>query len=215
MPYNFTNPEMGPVYDQLYVRQALQHAVDQETISEVVWHGAAKPDYGPVPQASDTTTCPTTQKNNPYPFDLDAAAKLLDDHGWKAGSDGTLECSDAGTGATQCGEGIDAGKKMEIMVSTQNGSQETDNMMSEIKSSLGKIGVEMTIRTPSRSTPSSPRRRAARPARASAPGNWRSSAPPAVWYFSAYPTGERVFAKDTVELRAVRQPRGRRAHPPR
>lgn len=196
MPYNFANPEMGPVYDQLYVRQALQHAVDQETISEVVWHGAAKPDYGPVPQASDTDYLSDTQKNNPYPFDLDAAAKLFADHGWKAGSDGTLECSDAGTGATQCGEGIDAGKKMEIVVSTQNGSQETDNMMSEIQSSLGKIGVKMTI-------DAKPLDSVLTEAQSCKTGEgectWELAffGTAGSWYFSAYPTGERVFAKDT------------------
>ncbi|MEB4614465.1 peptide ABC transporter substrate-binding protein [Leucobacter sp. M11] len=196
MPYNFANPEMGPVYDQLYIRQALQHAVDQETISEVVWHGAAKPDYGPVPQASDTDYLSDTQKNNPYPFDLDAAAKLFADHGWTAGSDGTLECSDAGTGATQCGEGIDAGKKMEIVVSTQNGSQETDNMMSEIQSSLGKIGVKMTI-------DAKPLDSVLTEAQSCKTGEgectWELAffGTAGSWYFSAYPTGERVFAKDT------------------
>lgn len=141
MPYNFANPTMGPVYKQLYVRQALQHAVDQETISDVIWHGAATPDHGPIPQTPETDYLSDEQKENPYPFDLDAATKLFADNGWVAGSDGTLECKDAGSAASQCGEGIAAGQKMEIIVTTQNGSQETDNMMAEIQSSLTKIGV--------------------------------------------------------------------------
>ncbi|GAA2453956.1 peptide ABC transporter substrate-binding protein [Agromyces soli] len=197
MPYNFANPEMGPIFDQLYIRQALQHAVDQETISDVIWHGAATPDYGPVPQTQDSAYLSKEQKDNPYPFDLDAAAKLLADHGWTAGSGGTLECTDPGTGAEQCGAGIEAGKKLEIVVTTQNGSQETDNMMSEIQSSLGKIGVAMTI--DSKPLDSVLTEAQSCKTEGSTTCSWQLVffGTAGSWYFPAYPTGERVFAKDT------------------
>ncbi len=116
MPYNFANPEKGSFYKQLYVRQALQHAIDQETISEVVWHGAATPDYGPIPQTADSSGLSDVQKDNPYPFDLKKAEKLFTDNGWVKGSDGTLECAEAGAAEGQCGEGIAAGDKAEIVV---------------------------------------------------------------------------------------------------
>lgn len=196
MPYNFANPEMGPVYKQLYVRQALQHAVDQESISDVVWHGAAKPGYGPIPQEPDSDYISDEQKNNPYPFDLDVASKLFADNGWTAGSDGTLECTSAGTAAGQCGEGIAAGQKMEIVVTTQNGSQETDNMMAEIQSSLAKIGVKMTI-------DARPLDAVLTEAQTCKTGEGACTwelvffGTAGSWYFPAYPTGERVFAKDT------------------
>src|SRR5699024_746609 len=63
MPYNFNNPEMGTVFSQLYVRQALQHAIDQETIPSVIWHGAADPGYGPVPQNPSSEFLSDVQAN--------------------------------------------------------------------------------------------------------------------------------------------------------
>jgi len=195
MPYNFANPQKGAFYKQLYVRQALQHAVDQETISSVIWHGAATPDYGPIPQTAESTSLSDVQKDNPYPFDLDAAEKLFTDHGWKKGSDGTLACVNAGAGVDQCGEGIAAGTKAEIVVTTQNGSQETDNMMAEIQSSLAKIGVKMTIDAKPLDSVLSQ----AQECKSGSTCTWELVffGTAGSWYFPPYATGERVFARDT------------------
>ena len=114
LPYNFNNPTMGAVYSQLYVRQALQHLVDQDTISDVVWHGAANPGYGPVPQDPDNKFLSDEQRDNPYPFDPDAATTLLEDNGWTLGSDGVYVCE---TGA-DCGEGIEDGQALSITILT-------------------------------------------------------------------------------------------------
>ncbi len=102
-----------------------------------------------------------------------------------------------GTGADQCGEGIAAGKKLEIVVTTQNGSQETDNMMSEIQSSLGKIGVAMTI--DAKPLDSVLTEAQSCKTEGSTTCTWQLVffGTAGSWYFPAYPTGERVFAKDT------------------
>src|SRR5690606_3902516 len=136
LPYNFNHPEMGPVYRQLYVRQALQHLVDQEQISEVIWKGAALPGYGPVPQNPESDFLSDEQKDNPYPFDPEAATTLLADHGWTPGDDGVLERTDPGTGDDQCGEGVEKGQRLAITILSQSGSAETDNMFAEIKSTM-------------------------------------------------------------------------------
>ncbi|UCR90278.1 peptide ABC transporter substrate-binding protein [Mycetocola spongiae] len=195
MPYNFANPVMGPVYKQLYVRQALQHAIDQESISEVIWKGAAKPGYGPIPQEPATDYLSDEQKNNPYPFDTKVSEKLFTDNGWAKNSAGVLTCENAGTGAGQCGEGIPAGQEMNIVVTTQNGSQETDNMMAEIQSSLQKIGVKMTIDA----VPLDSVLTEAQSCKTGGECKWELVffGTAGSWYFSAYPNGERIFAKDT------------------
>lgn len=197
MPYNFANPEKGAFYDQLYVRQALQYAVDQETISDVIWHGAATPDYGPVPQTQDSAYLSDVQKDNPYPFDLDKSAELFTSHGWTKNSDDVFECTTPGTGDDQCGEGIAAGTKAEIVVTTQNGSQETDNMMAEIQSSLAKVGVKMTI--DAKPLDSVLTEAQSCKVEGSTTCSWELVffGTAGSWYFPAYPTGERVFAKDT------------------
>ncbi|WP_309128780.1 peptide ABC transporter substrate-binding protein [Microbacterium sp.] len=194
MPYNFAGPN-GDFFSQLYVRQALQHAVDQETISEAIWHGAAMPDYGPIPQSIPSDQLSDAQADNPYPFDLKKAEKLFTDHGWEKNSEGLLECAVAGTGDGQCGEGIEAGDLAEFVITTQNGSQETDNTMAEIQSSLAKVGVKVTVD----SKPLDSVLTQAQECKTGSTCTWDLVffGTAGSWYFSPYATGERLFAKET------------------
>jgi peptide/nickel transport system substrate-binding protein len=192
MPYNFNNPDMGAVFSQRYVREALQHAVDQESISEAIWRGGAEPGYGPVPQNPATDYLSDVQANDPYPFDLDAATALFADHGWTAGSDGVLTCTSPGTGDDQCGEGVDEGTRMEVTFLVQSGSQETDNQFAEIQSALELVGVQVQLdKAPlnqvlSRTVPCEA---------GDDECSWQLSffGTAGSWYFGAYPTGERIF----------------------
>ena len=193
MPYNFNNPKMGNTYKQLYVRQALQSAIDQPTISKVIWKDGANPVYGPVPQDIPSSYLSEAQKNNPYPFDLEKAKTLFADHGWKPGADGVLVCEDAGTAENQCGEGVKAGTKMEMTMMVQSGSDEADKQFAAMQSSFRDIGVAVTF---DRAPLNTVRTRTA-PCEADASDcNWEFSYFGAAgsWYFPAYPTGERIFA---------------------
>jgi peptide/nickel transport system substrate-binding protein len=188
-PYNFNNPQLGKVFSQLYVRQALQHAVDQNAITSVIWRGSARVGYGPVPQDNDTKYLSQRQKTNPYPFDLDAARKLLADHGWKPGSDGVLACA-----APQlCGEGIAAGTRLSLTMLTESGSDETDGTMQELRSEFSRIGVEMKINAQPLNTVLS-NGTACEPSDASC--SWQLSyfGTQGSWYFPANPSGEQLFA---------------------
>lgn len=189
LPYNFHNPEMGPVYQQLYVRQALQQLIDQDTISDVVWHGAANPGYGPVPQNPDNKFLADEQRENPYPFDPEAAQALLEDHGWALGSDGIYVCE---TGA-ECGADIADGQALSITVLAQSGNTETDNMFASMKSTFEEAGIGMTIEEAPLNT-----------VLGSIPA-CESDSPECTWelpffgaagswYFPAYPTGEQLFS---------------------
>jgi peptide/nickel transport system substrate-binding protein len=197
MPYNFANPKMGAVFkqlyvQQLYVRQGLQSAIDQPTISDKIWKGAAAPGYGPVPQNPTSDFLSTDQSNNPYPYDLTAAAKYFTDNGWAKGSDGLLACVKPGTAAGQCGAGIAQGTEMKITVMTQNGSQETDNMMAAIKSAYSQIGVEMTVQDATIDAVLTE----AQKCRSGSDCSWQFVffGTAGSWYFPAYPTGDHLFA---------------------
>jgi peptide/nickel transport system substrate-binding protein len=192
MPYNFHHPQMGAVFSRLYVRQALQHAIDQVGISDVVWHGAADPGYGPVPQEPASDYLSEVQANNPYPFDPAASTQLFAAHGWTRGGDGVLACANAGTGADQCGEGIAAGTKMELTFLVQSGSQETDNQFAEIQSALQQVGVSVYLEQ----APLNQVLSRTVPCEAGDPEcTWQLSyfGTAGSWYFGAYPTGERIF----------------------
>ncbi|MGW3412279.1 peptide ABC transporter substrate-binding protein [Streptomyces sp. NPDC000888] len=191
MPYNFNNPSMGAVFKQLYARQAVQKSIDQDSLAKVIFNGTAVPGYGPIPQAQSSDFLSPTQKNNPYPFSTSAAKSLLTSHGWTE-QDSVMVCTDAGGGASQCGEGVAKGTKFQMEVLSQSGSTVTDNMMSEIQSSLEKTGIKFSIKTaPVNSVLSQ-----TPPCTASESiCKWQLSffGTAGSWYFNAFPTGDSLF----------------------
>lgn len=75
-----------PQWQDVRVRQAIVHAIDKDFIVKNIWHGFAVPADGPITykQADfHTTDVPK------YEFDLDKAAKLLDEAGYPVKADGT------------------------------------------------------------------------------------------------------------------------------
>ncbi|MCX4904625.1 peptide ABC transporter substrate-binding protein [Streptomyces sp. NBC_00878] len=191
MPYNFNNPAMGAVFKQLYARQAVQRSIDQASLAKVIFNGTAVPGYGPVPQAQASDFVSQVQKDNPYPFSTSAAKSLLTGHGWEE-KGGVMVCTDPGTGASQCGEGVAEGTKFEMQVLSQSGSTVTDNMMSSIQSSLEKTGITFSIKTaPVNSVLSqTPQCTSGQPI-----CKWQLSffGTAGSWYFNAFPTGDSLF----------------------
>lgn len=70
----------------LKVRQAIAHAIDRDFVVKTIFLGYAKTSTGPVPRYDSqfyTGDVPA------YPFDVEKANALLDEAGYKRGSDGT------------------------------------------------------------------------------------------------------------------------------
>jgi peptide/nickel transport system substrate-binding protein len=193
IPYNFNNPTMGPVFKQLYVRQALQTAVDQKTIVNGIWDGEATAGYGPVPQVPVSSYLSATQKNNPYPFDLAKAKSLLTSHGWTVPANGTATCTKPGTAANECGAGIAAGTKLAFTVISESGSTETTNMMQELQSTFSKIGATLSVKQAPLNTVLNDSA-ICKPSQASC--SWQMSffGTQGSWYYPAYPSGEQLFS---------------------
>ncbi|TXS46639.1 peptide ABC transporter substrate-binding protein [Streptomyces sp. uw30] len=191
MPYNFNNPAMGAVFKQLYARQAVQRSIDQSSLAKVVFNGTAVAGYGPVPQGQASDFVSQAQKDNPYPFSTTAARELLTGHGWTE-QGGVMTCTDPGSGASQCGEGVAEGTEFEMQVLSQSGSTVTDNMMSAIQSSLAKTGIKFSIRTaPVNSVlAQTPQCEADQ-----STCKWQLSyfGTAGSWYFPAFPTGDSLF----------------------
>jgi peptide/nickel transport system substrate-binding protein len=191
MPYNFDNPSMGAVFKQLYARQAVQESIDQDSLVKVVFNGTAVPGYGPIPQAQNSQFVSQAQKDNPYPFSNAKAKALLTAHGWTE-QNGTMVCARPGSGASQCGAGVDKGTKFQMQVLSQSGSTVTDNMMSAIQSSLAKSGIAFSIKTaPVNSVLSQTPQCTA----GQSVCKWQLSffGTAGSWYFPAYPTGDSLF----------------------
>lgn len=188
IPYNFNNPQAGPIFKQLYVRQAIQHAIDQDSIVKNIWRDMAVAGYGPVPQDPSSPFISDAQKTNPYPFDIAKAKDLLESHGWTTGGDGVATC----TAPDKCGPGIAAGTPLRLTLLAESGSKETDNMMAELKSSLSKIGVALDLKQAPLDTVLG-NSKACTPDQPEC--SWQLSffGTQGSWYFPAYPSGERIF----------------------
>jgi peptide/nickel transport system substrate-binding protein len=145
---NFNNPVMGPVFRQLYVRQALQEVENQPEIAAKAFRGYAIPASGPVPPSPSTLWEPAVEKLNagqgPYPFSTTAAKSLLTSHGWRD-SAGVMTCQRPGTGAGQCGAGIPKGKRLAFTLDWGAGFSATPTMMAIYKADAAQAGIDITL----------------------------------------------------------------------
>ena len=77
-PFNLHNPQVGPIFSQLYFRQAFQHLIDQPGWISAFLSHTANPTYGPVPPSPPSPLAGgSVGSTNPYPFSVSAAKELL------------------------------------------------------------------------------------------------------------------------------------------
>jgi peptide/nickel transport system substrate-binding protein len=112
--YNFkdTTGDFNNIINQLYIRQALAHLVDDQGWITAFMHGAGAPAYGPIPAYPQSPYLPADAATDPYPFSVSSAVSLLKANGWTVNPGGTDVCAKAGTAAGDCGAGIPAGTKL-------------------------------------------------------------------------------------------------------
>ena len=194
--YNYTNPTAGPIFTQLYFRQAVQHLVNQQQYIRQVLHGYGYPTYGPIPLRPSSPYTTSYEAENHYPYSVAAAKTLLQSHGWHLVPNGTSYCASPGTGSTQCGAGIAKGAAMSFVLQYDAGSVVEMVEMEAFQSSLSLVGIHLTLTSAPQST---------------LIGNYEtcSSSTPAgcswdikspslgnyAWTFSPdyYPTGDQIF----------------------
>ncbi len=143
-PYNFHNPKDGVIFKQLYVRQAIQHLVNQPAIIKDIQKGYAVPEYGPVPQ-SPNPFIDSFEKDNPYPYSPSAAKALLSSHGWKVTPNGVTTCVKPGTGAHECGAGIAKGRGLEFTLQYSSGQVVTTQTAEELQSAASLAGIKLNL----------------------------------------------------------------------
>ncbi len=148
IPYNFTNPNLGPVFKQLYFRQAVQSLVNQKQYVADFFDGLGVPENSPVPAIpkGNPYLSPLAAHGLVYPYDPKKAASLLTDHGWKVVPGGDSYCAHPGTGAGECGAGISAGEKVTIRVLYASGVVSLQNEVEAMQSALKKVaGITLSL----------------------------------------------------------------------
>lgn len=146
--YNFTNPIVGPIFQQLYFRQAFQSLIDQSEYIKDFAGGAGTVTSGVVPTypVGNSYVSPLTAHGQVYPYSPAKAVKLLKAHGWTVRAGGTSMCSRPGTGPDDCGAGIKSGQPASFKLLYESGSTELTNEMDAMQSTMkAKAGIDITL----------------------------------------------------------------------
>jgi peptide/nickel transport system substrate-binding protein len=147
LPLNLTNPSVGPVFRQLYVRQAMQHLISQGTLVKAAFHGYAVPTYGPVPTAVPNPFADSYEEQNPYPYSPTAARQLLTGHGWTIPTSGAAICASPGTGTGQCGAGISKGEQMSFNFLYASGVPSVAQEAAALQTDFALAGIKLNLQS--------------------------------------------------------------------
>ena len=134
----------GAMYKQLYIRQAMQSAVNQPEMICKFLKGYGVPTYGPVPVLPKNDLVDAYEQQNPYPYNTSHAKSLLTSHGWK-NENGVDTCVSAGTGPSQCGAGMPKGAKLNFTMVYASGTQWQQQVMQVEQSAWNSIGIKTAL----------------------------------------------------------------------
>jgi peptide/nickel transport system substrate-binding protein len=147
-PFNFsTKDPKHAIVSQLYIRQALQEAVDQTAILQKVDKGYGVPIDSPLPPNTPKSVSGLAEAlepvPNPYPFNLSSAKKLLTSHGWKLVG-GVDTCESPGTGASDCGASIPKGDTLDLSIIWASGTPALDDTFNAEVADWDSIGFKFS-----------------------------------------------------------------------
>ncbi len=199
MPLNYTNTlGAAPILKQLYVRQAMQHLIDQPAYVRDIFKGFATACYGPVPCAPATQFLNRAELDAAYPYDPAAAVRLLSDHGWAVHPNGTSTCRHPGAGPADCGAGIKAGAQLSFTLLYDSGYLALEQEMEALRSSFLAAGIQLQLSTQTFDSVISvvdPCVKTNAPTCHWEIGNWQN---PDAWTYSPYPSGGQILRCGSV-----------------
>jgi len=143
----FANRTVGPVLQQLYVRQAMQHLINQPEYIKQIFKGYAEPIYGPIPVQPASPYLSPYVKGDPFPYSPTAARRLLSSNGWHVVENGTSTCAHPGTGAGECGAGVTRGEGLRVNIIYTAGNVAYAQEMQGMQTSFAQAGIQLTLRS--------------------------------------------------------------------
>jgi len=148
-PYNFNNNTgQGPIFKQLYFRQAFQDLVDQEGVIDGPMHGYGKPEFGPVGTYPVTSylSPQLASRGDPWTLNIPRTQTILRAHGWLMGPNGIDTCHRPGTAPGDCGAGIPLGTPLKFTLEYATGTDWMESSVREIASNASLAGMQITLR---------------------------------------------------------------------
>ncbi len=117
--------------DDLAVRKAIQLATNKDAIVNNSYKGTGTPAYAPLTQG----TLDNPGLKSLYPYDQAQAKKVLDDAGWKAGSDG-IRAKD--------------GKRLQLVINAIDRGSGIDNYIQLLQAQWREVGIDASIKAQAR-----------------------------------------------------------------
>jgi peptide/nickel transport system substrate-binding protein len=118
-----------PIVSDIRIRQAIRLAIDRQTLVNKVVQG-----YGLVQESTVSPVLPIAPTSTDIPLvapDADKAKQLLDDAGWKVGSDGIR---------------VKNGQRLSLTLPYYTGSSAADDTVEFIRAALKDVGIEIQTR---------------------------------------------------------------------
>jgi len=143
---NFHNPRVGPLFRQLYLRQALERLINQPEWITKSLGGYGVPTHGPVVNGARSLVGPV-ERAYPYPYSPTAARALLRAHGWAIHPNRLTTCASPGRGPSQCGAGIRRGEGLALNLVYNTGQVFETIQMETLKSEASRLGVQINLST--------------------------------------------------------------------
>jgi peptide/nickel transport system substrate-binding protein len=146
--YNFTDPTLGPIFSQLYFRQAAQSLINQPEYIKDFLDGYGLVTNGAVPAfpKDNPFESPLVEKGVVYPYDPSKAVSLLRANGWTVVPGGTSYCARAGGAAGDCGSGIKKGQELKVPVLVGSGNTALMDEMDAMQSTMAsKAGIDLEL----------------------------------------------------------------------
>jgi peptide/nickel transport system substrate-binding protein len=189
---NFNNPTVGPIFKQLYFRQAFQRLVNQPGWIRAFFSGLGVPTYSPVPALPANPYADSKASVNPYPFSPTDAKELLSAHGWRVKPGGLTRCQAPGTGPHEWGAATARATPLQFTLLYPAGMSSTDNSMADLEDAARQVGIEITLKEVTIGTIDSD----VEPCTShQAACSWQLGQYGEAWVFAPdhYPTGEEIF----------------------
>jgi len=187
MPLNFNNSGVaGRMFQQAYIRQALQSCLDQDSAIRDIFHGHAYRTDGPVPVLGGGPAS-SPGPDIRWPFDVQRARDLLADNGWDVNTTPAV-CVRPGSGPGCAGEGIATGDRLSFSVRYVAGKAALTQLMQQLQVDAAKAGIELRLEAVYGSV-------MVAEDHTEGPGkrSWELNSWNGGWVFYGHPTGEMLF----------------------
>jgi len=142
---NYNNPKVGPLFKQLYIRQAMQQLIDQGSWVKAALNGFGTATNGPVPVNPPNPFISPLVKQGVYAYSPQGAEALLKQHGWTVKPNGVSTCASPGSAPTQCGPGVARGAGLDLTLEYANGVSSLSLGIQATQSNFSQAGIKLNL----------------------------------------------------------------------